>query len=105
MLHITASTKTLLSETNSAITFVSQVVDYLRAITPEKEYVNYIATLVRSVPEYKVIARDAADAKQLLRKVCTQEVSIYDALKFFEDALRELRALASALGTMRFPFS
>lgn len=105
MLHITASTKTLLSEVRSAIGYVSQVIDCLRAITPEKEYASYVANLVRAIPEYKVIARDAEEAKQLLRKVCTKEVAVSDALVSFENALRELRALVIALDHMQFPHS
>jgi len=105
MLHITASTKTLFNEARSALAFVSQVIDCLRAITPEKEYATYVANLVRAIPEYKVIARDAEEAKQLLRKVCTKEVEVSDALVSFENARRELSAIINALGTMQFPFS
>lgn len=107
MLHSTANTKTLLSESRSATTFVYQVIDCLRAITPEKEYASYVANLIKTIPEFKDIglAKDAEEATQLLRKVCTKEVEVSDALVSFENALRELRELVVALDQMQFPRS
>lgn len=103
MLHITASSKTLREELRSAINIVTDIRDYLYAITTDTSYHMVIGNFVKRIPEYKVLARDAEAAKQLLRKVCTGEISVANALEQFNRALKELTVLENALDPLKFP--
>lgn len=100
MLHITASTKILKEEARIAHNLINEIIKALRTSIAQDNLSNTIGIFVVQMPQFKVLAKDAEDAKQILRKVCTREITPKDALSKFEKAHSEIYLLDSILNQL-----
>ena len=93
MLHITESVKTLRKELLSIKPIFEQIINSLKSVTPQTNLTKEIGIYVVTLPNYKVLVRDAESAKDKLRKVCSGELSPADAIIKFKKALQEVNTL------------
>ena len=102
MLHITGSMKTLKGELQSARHLLQDILGTLQSVTPDTNLTKDIGTFVVQMPEYKVLAKDSENAKQLLRKVCSGEITPDIAINKFSNALLEVNLLLEGLKKINF---
>jgi len=102
MLHIIGSMQTLKGELQSAHDLLKDIIGALDLATPDTNLTKTIGIYVVQMPEYKVLAKDAENAKQLLRKVCSGEISPDMALKKFVHAIDEVHMLLELLKNINF---
>ena len=97
MLHITGSMKTLKGELQSVKNLCKDIIGVLESVTPDTNLTKNVGIFVIQMPDYKIINKDADTAKQVLRKVCTGELSTQEASSKFASALREVNILLNML--------
>jgi len=102
MLHITASTKLLKEELRIADGLIRDIMGSLTAAheNSAKNLTNYIGIYIREMPDFKVLAKDAEEAKQLLRKVCSGEIKPNEAFFKFAKAHEEIRVLLNVFDSV-----
>ena len=96
MLHITGSMKTLKGELELAIGLCKDIIGVLDSVTSDSNLTKKVGTFILKMPDFKVLAKDTETAKQILRKVCSGELSPLDAKLKFEKALKEVTVLLEA---------
>lgn len=97
MLHITGSMKTLKGELQSAKGLLKDIIGTLDSVTVTTNLTKTVGIFVIQMPDYKILSKDVDTAKQILRKVCTGELSNQEASSKFASALREVDILLSML--------
>jgi len=102
MLHITGSMKTLKGELQSAQSLLEEILGTLESVTLDTNLTKVVGIFVVQMPEYKVLAKDSESAKNLLRKVCSGEISPAIAFKRLADALVEVKMLLEVLESYKF---
>lgn len=101
MLHITGSMKTLKGELQSAKGLCLDIVGSLESANPDTNLTKAIGVFVVKMPEFKILAKDAESAKNVLRKVCSGELNPKDALALFERSLSEVEMLQMMLSSLK----
>ena len=102
MLHITGSMKTLKGELQSAHGFLKDIIGVLEWVQPNDNLTQKVGNFIAKMPEYKVLAKDSANFKQLLRKVCSGEILPSIASDDFTDAKLEIERLLDVLNNSKF---
>ena len=102
MLHITGSMKTLKGELQSARGLLKDIIGTLQSVTPETNLTKAIGIFVIQMPEYKVFAKDSENVKQLLRKVCSGEISPAIAIGKLNESYCEVYRLLEGLENIKF---
>ena len=97
MLHITASMKTLKGELVSVKSIFTGIISVLEKVESKTNLTTELGIYAIQMPEYKVFNKDAEYAKKTIRKVCSGELSIPDALQRFRFALSEVDELVKML--------
>ena len=102
MLHITASTKLLKEELRIADGLIRDIMGSLNdvMIHPSKNLTNHIGIYITKMPDFKVLAKDAESAKQILRKVCSGEIGPKDAFFKFDQAHEEIHVLINVFDSI-----
>lgn len=100
MLHITGSMKTLREELRVANALIMDILGVLGHLKPSDNLSERVGTFVIHMPEFKVLAKDAEGAKQLLRKVCTGEILPEEAFKRFVIGQEEIHILQNMLDSV-----
>ena len=103
MLHITRSSLTLKQELSSAQGLLLDLTHLLSRLKGEENFAFHIGIFMKRIPDYKVISKDAADLKQLLRSVCSYETSRSDAIRIVEGAYYEVTALLDTVSQIQLP--
>ena len=83
MLHITGSMKTLKGELWSARNVLKDIIGVLKSANSDINLTKEVGIFVIQMPDYKILNKDADTAKQILRKVCTGELSCSEASSKF----------------------
>lgn len=96
MLHITGSMKTLKGELELATGLCKDIIGVLDSVGTDTNLTKEVGSFVLNMPDFKVLAKDTETAKQILRKVCTEELSPVDAELKFKKALKEVEVLLEA---------
>lgn len=102
MLHIIGSMKTLKGEVKQARNLCMDIVGDLEKISSDN-LTEKIGIYVRQMPDFKVLSKDAESAKQLLRKVCSGEVTPSDASNQFKSGIRQLNIIISMFDKAELP--
>ena len=97
MLHITGSVKTLKEELRSAWGLCKDIIGVLNVANANTNLTKEVGIFVIQMPEYKVLAKDAENAKKLLRRVCTGEIDPHEAARRFALAAQELYVISEKL--------
>lgn len=97
MLHITGSMKTLKGELQSAKGLLKDIIGVLESVTTDTNLTKEVGIFVIQMPDYKILNKDADNAKQVLRKVCTGELSPQEASSKCAGALGEVEKLLKML--------
>ena len=97
MLNITRSSLTLKKELRSAKGLIKDILGTLDSLTPRSNLCEKVGIFILQIPDYKVLAKDAEDAKQLLRKVCSGELKVPEAIAIFSCAYDEVKLLLDTL--------
>jgi hypothetical protein len=92
MLPITAKIRTLVKELDSAINFCNDLIPVLEGCTSSSELPEKVGVFARKMPEYKVLADERQGAFNLIRKVCTLELSTSEAAELCKKYRDELKA-------------
>ena len=102
MLHITASTKLLKEELRIADGLIRDIMGSLNdaCYNPSKNLTKLIGIYITQMPEFKVLAKDAESAKQLLRKVCSGEIEPKEAFLRFDKAHGEIHLLLNVFDSV-----
>lgn len=103
MLHISRSSLTLKQELASAQGLLLDLNHLLSKVKEDENFASQIGIFMKKIPDYKVISKDAAELKQLLRSVCSYEITIEDARKIVEEAYFEVIALSDAISSFQLP--
>lgn len=102
MLHITGSMKTLKGELQSARNLLKDIIGTLQSVTPDTNLTKDVGIFVVQMPEYKVLAKDSENAKQLLRKVCSGEITPAIAIGKLNESYCEVYKLLEGLKNIEF---
>lgn len=90
MLSITAKVRTLVGELDSAIHVCDDLLGVLNNCTKE-QLPDRIGIFARQMPDYKIITQERKDAIDLIRQICTQELSIDKAKTLIQNTQAELK--------------
>ena len=101
MLQIIGSMKTLKGEAKRAKALCLDILGDLEQITASDNLTNRIGIYVRQMPDFKVLSKDAESTKQLLRKVCSGEITPADACEHIKDAINQLDIIISMLDSAK----
>ena len=93
MLQITRSTRTLKEELRSAKGLLRDIIGVLDSVDDKTNLTKAVGGFIPNMPEYKVLAKDAEAAKQLLRKICSGELKEPEAIVIFSEAYDEVEKL------------
>lgn len=97
MLAITAKTKSLKGEIFSAKNVCRDIICTLRNASDSTDYRREIGIFAKQAPNWKILTCEKQAMQELIRKVCTDEITPEDAKRKFESALEELNKLDSWL--------
>ena len=97
MLHITGSCKALLEELRLANNLCNDIIGVIKRVNSNTDFKKEFGIFVIQMPEFKIISKDAEAAKQLLRKVCTGELTPSELLEKVTMAQKELHRLINVL--------
>ena len=103
MLQIIDSMKTLKGEVKQSKALCLDIIGDLEQITATDNLTIRIGIYVRQMPEFKVLSKNSESAKQLLRKVCSVEITTLDASQHFNSGLSQLDTLISIFDCTRLP--
>ena len=93
MLAITAKVKLLKEEVLSARHVCKDIIGTLEGIKPDSDYRKEIGVYAVQAPDWKILRDEKNHLQQLVRKVCTGEISPTEALAAFQLALNEFEAI------------
>lgn len=93
MLAITAKVKLLKEEVFSAINVCKDIIGSLEGLKSDSDYRKEIGIYTYQMPCWKILADERIKGVNLLRQVCTGEISSSEAIDFFRSALNELETL------------
>ena len=97
MLAITAKVKLLKEEVFSAINVCKDIIGTLDNVTDNTNFKKEFGIFALQAPDWKILTHEKQAMQDLIRKVCTGEVSPIEARIEFEKALVELRKIDSYL--------
>ena len=97
MLHIVGNMKTLKGELISAKNIFKGVIGVLENVDSKTNLTKELGIFAVQMPEYKIFTKDAEYAKKTIRKVCSGELSVLNALQKFRCALTEVEELLKML--------
>ena len=89
MLSITAKVRTLVKELDGMIHLCSDFIGTLENCKP-KELPDKVGAFARNMPDYKILTNECKVARDLVRMVCTKEVTIEKAIEIVKSARAEL---------------
>ena len=89
MLSITAKVKILANELDSAINLCSNIIGALSNCR-EQNLTEHVGVFARQMPDYKILTQEKREAMDLIREVCTAEVTPEEARRTFLRARKEL---------------
>jgi len=89
MLSITAKVKTLVGELDSAIYICDELLKTLENC-PKNQLTDRVGIFARQMPDYKILTQEKNGALNVIRKICTAEISIEEAISFISQARTEL---------------
>ena len=89
MLSITAKVRTLAKELDGMIHLCSDLIGILRTVS-EEELPDKIGGFARNMPDYKILTNECKAARDLVRMVCTKEVTLEKAIEIVKSARAEL---------------
>lgn len=95
MLAITAKVKVLKSEIQSAQAVVLDIIGSLRSANDNTDYRMAIGIYAVQMPDWRILTAEKEQFKDVIRKVCTEEISaIQGQIKFVEffEELEKLNA-------------
>ena len=97
MLAITAKVKLLKEEVFSAINVCKDIIGTLDNVTDNTNFKKEVGIFALQAPNWRILTNEKQSMQDLIRKVCTGEVSPIEARIKFEEALIELRKVDSYL--------
>ena len=97
MLAITAKVKLLKEEVFSAINVCKDIIGTLDTVTDNTNFKKEVVIFALQAPNWRILTNEKQSMQNLIRKVCTGEVSPIEARIEFEKALVELRKVDSYL--------
>ena len=89
MLSITAKVRTLAKELDGMINWCFDLIGTLDNVS-EEELPDKIGIFARQMPEFKILTSERKDAIDLVRMVCTKEVTVEKAIELIISARAEL---------------
>lgn len=101
MLHIVGSMKTLKGELYSVRNVLKGIISVLENVNSSTNLTRELGIFAVQMPEYKILTKDAESAKKVIRKVCTGELNVNDALDKFKVALKEVEKLQKMLEPLK----
>lgn len=90
MLQISKNTVTLKEELLLAQPLIQKILCTLKNVNSKTNLTEKIGVFIPQLPEFRILSRDFANVKGILRKVCSGEVLIEDAVYFFYCANQEI---------------
>ena len=101
MLHIIGSMKTLKGELYSVRNVCNGIISVLKKANSSTNLTKELGIFAVQMPEYKILTKDADSSKKVIRKVCTGELTVDEALVKFETALKEVEKLQKMLEPLK----
>ena len=89
MLSITAKLRTLVKELDLIIHVSSDLLGTLENCNPE-ELSDKIGVFARQMPECKILTTERKEAIDLVRMICTKEITVEKAIELVRSARAEL---------------
>ncbi len=86
---MTSKLRTLVEELNSAIHICDDLLGTLE-ICPVSQLTNCVGVFARQMPDYKIMREERQEAIDIIRQVCTQEMSVNEAKEVISKARAEL---------------
>ncbi len=93
MLAITAKARLLKTEILSAKSVIRDIIGSLKGVDDYSDVRKEIGIFARQMPDWKIMAAEKEQLKDLIRKVCTGETSTIEAEGKLVRALEELDKL------------
>ena len=93
MLAITAKVRLLKEEVASARSICEDLIGTLEQVSDDTDYRKKIGIFAVQAPEWKILVDEKRKFKDLIRQVCTGELSSHDAEALICHALSELDRL------------
>lgn len=93
MLAITAKVGLLKEEVYSAKNVCKDIIGSLSGADDNTNYRRVIGIFAKQAPDWKILIDEKHKMQDIIRKVCTDEISASEAKVLFEKALRELERL------------
>ena len=93
MLAITAKVRLLKEEVSSAKNICKDVIGTLETISDETNYRKEIGIFAVQVPDWRILTDEKRQFKDLIRQVCTGEMSSNEAHNLLSHALIEFERL------------
>ena len=93
MLAITAKAKLLKQEVLSAKNICKDIIDTLLNVTNDTDFKKEIGVFALQAPNWKILTDEKRQMQDLVRKVCTGEVTPDEAIVVIREALVELEWL------------
>lgn len=90
MLQFSKNTLTLREELHTAQPLIKKILCALKNVNSKTNLTETIGVFIPQLPEFRILSRDFGNVKGILRKVCSGEVLIEDALYYFNCANQEI---------------
>ncbi len=93
MLAITAKVKLLKGEVLSAKNICKDIIGVLSMANDSTDYRREIGIFAKQAPDWKILVAEKNKMQNVIRQVCTDEMSASEAISEFKHSLSELETL------------
>lgn len=93
MLAITAKARLLKEEVFSAINVCKDIIGTLKNVSDKTDFKKEIGIFALQAPNWRILIDEKNQMVQVVRKICTGEMTPEEALPLFESGLKELYEL------------